>query len=170
MAGLVYSGKFEEHINELYSPKNISKTAKKFKQYEKENGPYAFGKFTKLVPKKENWANELVARTDTGATDGHDRWEKHSGAIPKAVRDKITEVIATNLRSAKPMPLVLKVGENVDGTHGRHRTVRSFAVRQKSHASRHSDFQPHWQLFSRILKVTLLSSLQILVSNVALIA
>ena len=91
MGGLTYSGKFEEHINELYSPKNISKTAKKFKQYEKENGPYAFGKFTKfLVPKKENWANEL------GATDGHDRWEKHSGAIPKAIRDKITEVIATN--------------------------------------------------------------------------
>ena len=33
-----------------------------------------------------------------------------------------------------------------------------------------SDFQPQWQLFSRILKVALLSSLQILVSNVALIA
>ncbi len=33
-----------------------------------------------------------------------------------------------------------------------------------------SDFQPRWQLFSIILKVALLSSLQILVSNVALIA
>jgi putative MATE family efflux protein len=33
-----------------------------------------------------------------------------------------------------------------------------------------SDFRPQWQLFSRILKVALLSSLQILVSNVALIA
>ena len=32
------------------------------------------------------------------------------------------------------------------------------------------DFRPRWQLFSRILKVALLSSLQILVSNVALIA
>ena len=40
MGGLVYSGKFEEHINELYSPENISKTAKKFKEYEKKNGPY----------------------------------------------------------------------------------------------------------------------------------
>ena len=129
MAGLVYSGKFEEHINELYSPKNISQTAKKFKQYEKENGPYAFGKFTKLVPKKENWANEL------GATDGHDRWEKHSGAIPKAVRDKITEVIATNLRSAKPMPLVLKVGENVDGTHDL--KVRIFAHNGHMHIGLH---------------------------------
>jgi hypothetical protein len=29
MGGLTYSGKFEEHINELYSPKNINKTAKK---------------------------------------------------------------------------------------------------------------------------------------------
>ena len=33
-----------------------------------------------------------------------------------------------------------------------------------------SDFRPRWQLFSRILKVALLSSLQMLVSNVALIA
>jgi len=33
-----------------------------------------------------------------------------------------------------------------------------------------SDFQPRWQLFSIILKVAVLSSLQILVSNVALIA
>ena len=113
----------------MYSPKNISKTAKKFKQYEKENGPYAFGKFTKLVPKKENWANE------SGATDGHDRWEKHSGAIPKAVRDKITEVIATNLRSAKPMPLVLKVGENVDGTHDL--KVRIFAHNGHMHIGLH---------------------------------
>src|SRR5215203_4093113 len=46
IGGLVYSGKFEEHINELYSPENISKTAKRFKEYEKKNGPYAFGKFT----------------------------------------------------------------------------------------------------------------------------
>jgi hypothetical protein len=112
MGGLTYSGKFEEHINELYSPQNISKTAKKFKEYEKKNGPYAFGKFTKfLVPKKENWASE------SGSTTGHDKWEKHSGGIPKAIRDKITEVISTNLRSPNPMPLVLKVGENVDGTH-----------------------------------------------------
>jgi len=130
MGGLTYSGKFEEHINELYSPKNINKTAKKFKQYEKENGPYAFGKFTKfLVPKKENWVNE------SGATDGHDRWEKHSGAIPKAVRDKITEVNATNLRSAKPMPLVLKVGENVDGTHDL--KVRIFAHNGHMHIGLH---------------------------------
>jgi hypothetical protein len=130
MGGLTYSGKFEEHINELYSPRNIGKTAKKFKEYEKKNGPYAFGKFTKfLVPKKENWASE------SGATDGHDRWEKHSSAIPKAIRDKITEVIATNLRSAKPMPLVLKVGENVDGTHDL--KVRIFAHNGHMHIGLH---------------------------------
>ena len=58
-----------------------------------------------------NWASE------SGSTTGHDKWEKHSGGIPKAIRDKITEVISTNLRSPNPMPLVLKVGENVDGTH-----------------------------------------------------
>ena len=69
MGGLTYSGKFEEHINDLYSPENISKTAKKFKEYEKKNGPYAFGKFTKfLVPKKENWAGE--SGSTAGTTSG----------------------------------------------------------------------------------------------------
>ena len=130
MGGLVYSGKFEEHINELYSPQNVNKTAKKFKEYEKKSGPYAFGKFTKfLVPKKENWADE------SGSTAGHDKWEKHSGSIPKAIRDKITEVIATNLRSPNPMPLVLKVGENVDGTHDL--KVRIFAHNGQMHIGLH---------------------------------
>ena len=36
MAGVTYSGKFEDHINELYSPKNIGKTAKKFNEDEKK--------------------------------------------------------------------------------------------------------------------------------------
>ena len=132
MGGLVYSGKFEEHINELYSPENISKTAKKFKEYKKKNGPYAFGKFTKfLVPKKENWAGK------SGSTQGHDKWGKalrrHSQGDPPGA--KITEVIATNLRSPNPMPLVLKVGENVDGTHDL--KVRIFAHNGHMHIGLH---------------------------------
>ena len=91
------TGKFEEHINELYSPQNVNKTAKKFKEYEKKNGPYASG----------NSRNSWCRRRKTGSTNpdqprGHDKWEKHSGAIPKAIRDKITEVIATNLKVAQP--------------------------------------------------------------------
>lgn len=39
------------------------------------------------------------------------------GEIPEAIRNRITEVTATNLRSATPLPLVLKVGDNVDATH-----------------------------------------------------
>jgi hypothetical protein len=128
MAGLVYSGKFEQHINELYSPKNIGETARKFKEYEKEHGPYSFGKFTKvLVPDKENWKGE--------AGDGHGSWEKHSGEIPEAIRNKITEVIAANLRSPNPMPLVLKVGENVDHSHDLH--VRTFAHNGHLHIGLH---------------------------------
>ena len=130
MGGFVYGGKFEKHINELYSPKNIKETAKKFKAYEKEHGPYSFGKFTKvLVPKKEHWADE------SGKADGHDKWEKHSGAIPEAIRNKITDVISANLRSATPLPLVLKVGENVDGSHDLH--VRTFAHKGHLHIGLH---------------------------------
>jgi hypothetical protein len=131
MAGLVYGGKFEQHINHLYSPENIHETAKKFKEHEQKNGKYSFGdKFTKdLVPDQKNWAD------DKGSTQGHGNWEKHSGGIPPAIRDKITEVISTNLRSAHPLPLVLKVGENVDNTHDLH--VKTFAHKGHMHLGLH---------------------------------
>lgn len=131
MAGLVYGGKFEQHINHLYSPENIHETAKKFKDHEQKNGKYSFGdKFTKdLVPDQKNWAD------DKGSTQGHGNWEKHSGGIPAAIRDKITEVISTNLRSAHPLPLVLKVGENVDNTHDLH--VKTFAHKGHMHIGLH---------------------------------
>ncbi len=113
MSGIVYGGKFEQTINELYSPQNLAETVRRFTEYEKQHGPYKFGqKYTKfLVPKTENWAD------NSGKTDGYSSWEKNSGEIPEAIRDRITEVIATNLRSATPLPLVLKVGDNVDATH-----------------------------------------------------
>ncbi|WP_161855996.1 hypothetical protein [Bradyrhizobium sp. CCBAU 051011] len=89
MGGLVYSGKFEEHINELYNPQNINKTAKKFKEYEKKNGPYSFGKFTKfLVPKKENWAGE--SDRPRGMTSGKstlEQFQRQSATrLPKSLR------------------------------------------------------------------------------------
>ena len=131
MAGLVYGGKFEQHINHLYSPENIHETAKKFKDHEQKNGKYSFGdKFTKdLVPDQKNWAD------DKGSTQGHGNWERHSGGIPAPIRDKITEVISTNLRSAHPLPLVLKVGENVDNTHDLH--VKTFAHKGHMHIGLH---------------------------------
>ena len=92
MGGLVYSGKFEEHINELYSPQNISKTAKKFKEYEKKNGPYAFGKFTKfLVPKKENWTDESGATT--GQRFACEREETDAHGIDDVFSDQITQAV-----------------------------------------------------------------------------
>jgi hypothetical protein len=130
MGGRVYGGKFEQTINELYSPRNIAETARKFKEYEQQNGPYAFGKFTKfLVPKQENWA------TESGSTDGYSKWEKHSGEIPEAIRNKITEVISANLRSATPLPLVLKVGENVDASYDLQ--VRMFTHKGNMHIGLH---------------------------------
>jgi len=126
---LVYGGKFEQHINHLYSPENIHETAKKFKEHETKYGKYSFGdKFTKeLVPDKKDWADD--------STKGHSDWEKHSGAIPEAIRNRLTEVISTNLRSAHPLPLVLKVGENVDNTHDLH--VKTFAHKGHMHLGLH---------------------------------
>jgi hypothetical protein len=131
MGGFTYSGKFENHINELYSPKNIHETAKKFAEYEKKHGPYKFGQqYTKfLVPKTEHWADEK------GSTEGHSKWEKHSGDIPEHIRNKLTEVISANLRSAKPLPMVLKVGENVDHSHDLH--VKKFTHGGHEHIGLH---------------------------------
>jgi hypothetical protein len=102
MAGFVYGGKFEQIINEMLSPQNIAATARKFAELEKQYGTYTFGKFVKhLLPRPEEFAN----------------WEKDAGGISEPVRRKLTEVISTNLKSASPMPMLLKVGDNVDATH-----------------------------------------------------
>jgi len=131
MGGFVYGGKFEQEINDLYSHQNIHETAKKFADFEKQHGPYKFGQgYTKhIVPKAEDWAD------DSGSTKGHASWEKHSGDIPEPIRNKLTEVISTNLKSSHPLPMVLKVGENVDGTHDLH--VRTFVHKGHVHIGMH---------------------------------
>jgi hypothetical protein len=131
MGGFTYGGNFEKHINELYSPKNIHKTAKKFAEYEKKHGPYKFGQqYTKyLVPKTEHW------KDGSGSTKGHANWEKNSGGIPVKIKNKLTRIIRANLRSKKPKPMHLKVGENVDATHDLH--VKSFKHKGKEHIGLH---------------------------------
>ncbi len=131
MGGFVYGGKFESKINELYSPKNIHDTAKKFAEYEKQHGPYKFGQgYTKhIVPKAADWAD------DSGSTSGHDKWEKHYGEIPEHIRNKLTDVISSNLKSTHRLPLVLNVGANVDATHALH--VRTFSHDGHVHIGMH---------------------------------
>ncbi len=102
MSGFVYGGKFEQIINEMLGPTNIAATAKKFKELEQQYGPYSFGKFIKyFLPKPEEFAN----------------WDKDSGGISEPVQRRLTEIVAANLRSPSPLPMLLKVGDNVDATH-----------------------------------------------------
>lgn len=102
MAGLVYGGKFEQIINEMLGPKNIAASARKFAELEKQYGPYSFGKFIKyFLPKPEEFAN----------------WDKDAGGISEPVQRHLTEIVAANLRSPSPLPMLLKVGDNVDATH-----------------------------------------------------
>jgi hypothetical protein len=107
---IVYSGKFEKLMNEMSSPANVAATAKKFTDLEKQYGPYSFGKFVKLT---------------TPETTEYSNWETDSGAIPEAIQGRLTEIISTNFRSASPMPMMLKVGNNIDATHELY--VRTFA-------------------------------------------
>jgi len=113
MSGLVYSGRFEQIINEFCSPKNIAATAKRFAELEKQYGPYTLGKFAKLLlPDPDEFAN----------------WERDAGGITTSIRHRLTEIISTNLRSSSPMPMMLRVGDNVDATHDL--IVRVFAHKQ----------------------------------------
>ena len=120
MSGLVYSGKFEKFMNELSSPENVAATAKKFAELEKQYGPYSFGKFAKFtLSQPGEYAN----------------WEKDVGQIPESVQNRLTEIISTNFRSASPMPMMLKVGDNVDATHDLH--VKTFAHNGHIHIGLH---------------------------------
>jgi len=69
------------------------------------------------------------------STAGHAKWEKHSGDIPDHIKDKLTKVISANLKSPHPLPMVLKVGENVDNSHDLH--VRTFSHNGHVHIGMH---------------------------------
>jgi len=102
MAFAPYSGTFEQIINQMLGPDSIALAAAKFVDLEKQHGPYSFGKFIKyFLPKPEEFAN----------------WEKDAGNISEPVRRRLTEIVSANLKSASPLPMLLKVGENVDATH-----------------------------------------------------
>lgn len=110
MSGLVYGGAFEKLMNEFCSPRNISTTAAKFAELEKQYGGYTFGKFVKnFLPNPGEFAN----------------WDQDSGAIAEPIRQRLASIISTNLKSGSPLPMMLKVGENVDDSHELH--VKTFA-------------------------------------------
>lgn len=108
----IYSDEFETNINKLYSPANIMAVARKFVEMERTDGAYSFGKLAKMImPRPADWADEY------GSTKGYNSWEKHSGNIPKNLRQRLTDAIAANLRSDNPRPMRVKVGENIDETY-----------------------------------------------------
>lgn len=73
--------------------------ARKFVEFEKANGPYNFGMFAKtLLPRPADWADEY------GSTKGYTNWDKHAGAIPKEVTERITSAAFSNYRSDTPFP------------------------------------------------------------------
>jgi hypothetical protein len=110
--GGIYGDEFEKNMNVLTSPANIKETARKFVEFEKANGPYSFGMFAKtLLPRPADRADEY------GSTKGYNNWEKHAGSIPKEVTERITSVAFSNYRSDSPLPMLMKIGANVDATY-----------------------------------------------------
>jgi hypothetical protein len=131
MAGFTYGGNFEQTIDELYSPKNIAETARKFAEYEKQHGPHSFG---------QNYTKFLVPKPESGRTIPDRPMDTANGRripprYPRRSVNRITGVISANLRSDKPLPMVLKVGENVDASHDLH--VRTFAHKSQVHIGLH---------------------------------
>ena len=111
--GAIYGEEFERNFNALTSPANIKATAKKFVEFEKAHGTaYSFGMFAKaLLPRPADWADQY------GSTKGYNDWEKHSGRIPKELREQLTGVTFANYRSENPLPVLLKIGSNVDASY-----------------------------------------------------
>jgi hypothetical protein len=126
MSGFVHGGKFEQSINQMCSPENIARTAKKFVELEKQYGAYTFGKFAKFIlPDASDWEDR------GGSTEGYNLWEKDSGALPDTIRKRLAEVISANLKSASPLPVVLKVTDNVDTSN--ELTVKMFVHKNVMH-------------------------------------
>jgi hypothetical protein len=112
MLSQLYGSKFEDAMNELYSPKNIKQTAKKVIQLEKELGPFAVGKFNKyLLPKSFPWP--VVGGKQTNA----DMFERDFKQIPEILRQRLSDVISANLHSLNPLPMFYRTSTNVDKSH-----------------------------------------------------
>jgi len=112
----VYANNFARAANIMCSPSNIQQIANRFAALEKAKS-YSFGDFAKLL---------LPNRIDWGAGSAFDDWEKNVGDIPAALRQALTDVIRDNFRSVPPLPMLLKVGDNVDQTHDL--VIKYFAV------------------------------------------
>jgi hypothetical protein len=108
---LFYGGTFEDTLNELFSPARIKATAARIRELEEHLGPFVFGRFQKsLVPDKAKWQAP-------GQPSGFESWEDHVASIPENLRQRLTEVFRHNFHAAEPLPMFIKVAENVDATH-----------------------------------------------------
>jgi len=91
----------------MCSPANIHATAQRFIALE-QSKPYSFGEFAKsMLPNRNSW----------GVQEAFDDWEKNVNDIPVGLRQKLTDTIRNNLNATPPLPMLLKVGDNVDQTH-----------------------------------------------------
>ena len=103
----IYANSFESAINIMCSPANIHATAQRFIALE-QSKPYSFGEFAKsMLPNRNSW----------GVQEAFDDWEKNVNDIPVGLRQKLTDTIRNNLNATPPLPMLLKVGDNVDQTH-----------------------------------------------------
>jgi hypothetical protein len=109
--GIVYAGgKFEQTCNDLLSPAKIQATAKQFQALAKDK--YQFGQLLKqFIPKQADWDN------GSGLGNGFNVWDQSVAEIPGDVRDELTALFYDNLSSDNPVPMMLKVGQNVDDSH-----------------------------------------------------
>lgn len=106
-----YGGTFADSMNFLYAPKNIAQTAAKVRELEKTLGPFVFGKFHKhLLPDPSQW-------NDPRTGVAFDTWEENYVEIPEHFRQRLTDVMGSNFHSANPLPMFVRVTENVDASH-----------------------------------------------------
>jgi hypothetical protein len=110
LGGIVYGGGFEISLNKLFNSVNIKTTATAFRIKFSDPKTFSLGSWAKdLMPKPDDW--------DNPKTGGFDNWTENVKTIPDDRKAQISNVIATNLSSVNPLPMVFQIQNNVDKTH-----------------------------------------------------
>jgi hypothetical protein len=109
----IYGGKFNDAMNDIYSPNKIKGTADLIiNTLEKQlNMTFTPGKFNRYL-----LLDKTILPQGFGPSD-FDKFEADFATIPQAKRKMVADKLRANFISDTPLPIYCKVEDNIDDTH-----------------------------------------------------